>query len=424
MNHDLCAPDNSCPLQVLLIGGGMICHDQILPSLYHLQRLGLVGEITVTARHGRTLQKLASNSKIQDAFPGRSFKPLPDFNSCDIDEIVQNAHREALGSIRPRNIVFIALPDPLHYEYILEALEAQQHVIAVKPLVLSCRDAKKIADLAAEKGLFVGVDYHKRFDDRALMARMHYRAGELGEFRLGQASLLEPYYYRNSNFQNWCTSENTDLFTYVGCHYIDQVHFITVLLPTEVSVYGIMDEYPNGAKGFLWTDGRVIWENGACLNVINALGYPDRAPGGNAQGLKMFNRGHGDSCLLFHDDQYRGVKYAFDKDGVGGKRYSEPNPDYMKLVYRGGKGCEPVGYGYRSIEALVKAVRRVNQSGAAENRRAEIKVIDDEGIIATPGNSNFNELVIEAGRMSILNSGRPAVIEYGSEPRVRFKEWQ
>ena len=34
------------PLQVLIVGGGMITHDQILPSIYHLQRLGAIGPIT------------------------------------------------------------------------------------------------------------------------------------------------------------------------------------------------------------------------------------------------------------------------------------------------------------------------------------------------------------------------------------------
>ena len=33
--------------EVLIVGGGMIVHDQILPSLYHLQRQGVVAEIAV-----------------------------------------------------------------------------------------------------------------------------------------------------------------------------------------------------------------------------------------------------------------------------------------------------------------------------------------------------------------------------------------
>ena len=51
-----------------------------------------------------------------------------------------------------------------------------------------------------------------------------------------------------------------------------------------------------------------------------------------------------------------------------------------------------------------------------------MKAIDREGIIATPANSSYNELVIEAGRMSITSRGRPVVITYGDSPHVRFRD--
>ena len=38
--------------------------------------------------------------------------------------------------------------------------------------------------------------------------------------------------------------------------------FVTGLRPTAVSVHGIEDTYPNGNAGFLYTDARVIGENG------------------------------------------------------------------------------------------------------------------------------------------------------------------
>jgi hypothetical protein len=41
--------------------------------------------------------------------------------------------------------------------------------------------------------------------------------------------------------------------------------------------------------------------------------------------------------------------------------------------------------------------------------------------MATPHNSSYNELVVEAGRKSILNGGREVVIEYQPEARVRFR---
>ena len=413
---------NNAP-NVTIVGGGMITQVQVLPSLYDLQRQGLVGEIAVSALNGAPLKTLAEDETLKKAFPGQSFTPYPDFTKVDPDEKFPDLFEQVVDAMPPRGILFVALPDQLHYRAIKKGLEAGQHVITVKPLVLTYEQATEIEKLALEKGLFVGIEYHKRFDDRALMARQHYRDGRFGEFRLAQASMVEPWYYRDSNFQNWCTCENSDMFTYVGCHYVDQVHFITGLMPVEVSVYGIRDKYPNGKDGFLWTDGRVLWSNGACLNVIDAMGYPNIAPGGNMQGLKMLCQGGKDACLMFHEDQYRGVKYSFDAP-VDDKNYHEPSPDYFKLLYRGGKGLEPVGYGYRSIVGLVKAARRVNEAGDdLAARQTVIREIDGEGVLATPANSSYNELVIQAGRLSILNNGRPAIIEYGDNPRVYLKEY-
>ncbi|MHA1517121.1 MAG: Gfo/Idh/MocA family protein, partial [Alphaproteobacteria bacterium] len=408
---------------VTVIGGGMITQIQILPSLYGLQRTGMLGDIAVCALNGAPLKVLAEDETLKEAFPGQGFTPYPDFTKVDLEAKFPKLFEEVVAKMSPRNIVFVALPDQLHYRAIKTALDAGQNVLTVKPLVLSYKQAAEIEKLALEKGLFVGIEYHKRFDDRALMARSDYRAGRFGEFRLGQAAMVEPWYYRDSNFMNWCTCENSDMFTYVGCHYVDQVQFITGLMPVEVSVYGIRDKYPNGNEGFLWTDGRVLWSNGACLDVIDAMGYPNVAPGGNMQGMKMICRGSNDACLIIHEDQYRGLKYSYNEK-LDDKYYHEPSPDYFKLVYRGGKGLEPVGYGYRSIEGLVRAVQRVQKAGdALEARRAVIREVDGEGVLATPANSSYNELVIEAGRLSIMNDGRPAIIEYGDNPHARLKEF-
>src|SRR5690606_33760785 len=121
--------------------------------------------------------------------------------------------------------------DHLHHEMLRFCLEHGQHVLCVKPLVQTHAHAEDIRELARSRGLFVGVEYHKRFDRRALEARKLYRAGRFGEFKLGYGCLIEPYYYRRSNFQNWFTKEQADPFTYVGCHYVDQVYFITGLRP-------------------------------------------------------------------------------------------------------------------------------------------------------------------------------------------------
>src|SRR5215831_10202200 len=310
---------------ILIVGGGMITHDQLLPAVYHLQRQGRVGEISVCAQRPRTVRALAASATLGQAFPGQSFQAYPE--SGDEDAPQPELFREQIGRMKPGGIVVVAVPDQLHAEVILTALRHGQHVCAVKPLVLTRADALEIEREAYRRGLVVGVEYHKRFDDRNLMARRKYRAGLFGEFRLGTARLMEKWYYRHSNFQNWCTTENSDAFTYIGCHYVDLVHFITGLVPTRVSVYGIRDRYPNGKEGFLWSDARVIWNNGACLNVQNSLSFPDAAPGTNTQGMMLYCSGKDAGALIEHHDQFRGMKYSYVKQppGDGATIYAEPS---------------------------------------------------------------------------------------------------
>jgi D-galacturonate reductase len=414
---------------VVLVGGGMIAHDQILPSLYQLQRLGTIGEITVCDRRGLNLKALAEAPALQRAFPEQKFRPLPDYTTGDLEQAHPGLFREALASARPRHIAIVAVPDHLHFDVVMAALHSCQHVICVKPLVLETEQSVSIEEKARDRGLFVGIEYHKRFDDRSLMARSRYRQGLFGEFKLGTACLMEKWYYRESNFQNWCTVENSDAFVYIGCHYVDLVHFITGLLPRRVSVYGVRDRYPNGNEGFLWTDARIIWNNGACLNVQNSLSFPDAAPGPNTQGMTLYCAGNGNGGWLAHSDQYRGLQYCYTSkpESPGATQYAEPSPDYFQYVDLGGPGLTPVGYGYRSIAHLVEACLEVEAAAvgvtgraALARRQQALGRIDARGVIATPANSRYNELVSQAARLSILNEGREAIIEYGPRQQVRL----
>ena len=408
--------------QVLLIGGGMIAGDQILPVLYTMQRRGEIGAISVCSQHGRTVMALANAPQLLRAFPGQSFRAYPDA-SQDRNKPHPDLFRRAVLELPPRNVVVVAVPDQLHFDAVMAALRADQHVICVKPLVLRVRESAEIEHEARSRGLFVGVEYHKRFDDRNLRARGHYRDGSLGEFRMGTCRLMEKWHFRHSNFQNWCTVDSSDAFTYVGCHYVDIVQFITGLTPAAVSSHGIRDRYPNGNEGFLWCDTRVLWNNGAVLNVQTSLSCPDEAPGANSQGMTLYFSGEGRGGMLDHSDQYRGVAYSFVRkpDGPGATFYAEPSPDFLQYNDIGGPGLEPVGYGVRSMEALLRAPIQIERECATLREQQDVlEQIDRTGFLATPANSRHNDLVIEAGRLSILNGGQLAAIDYSPTPRVRL----
>ena len=414
------------PLDLTIIGAGMIVHDLILPAVYHLQRLGYVKNIAVCGTRPSSLQSLKGNATINEAFPGQDFTPYPAPASAPADN--RQLYKKVLDAMDPYQAVIVALPDQLHYPVLMDVLGFNQHVLSVKPLVLTYRHGVEIARKAKQRGLFVGVEYHKRFDRRALVARKNYRSAELGEFVIGEAKMIEPYYYRHSNFQNWFTTDCTDPFVYVGCHYVDQVYFITGLRPTAVSVDGVKGRFPNGKQAFMWANGRVRFENGALLSITSGLGYPDDGAGPNEQGLSMFFEGNNKGAVLKHNDQFRGVEYSFIKGrGPADKRFHYVNPDFFQLVPWQGEGYEPVGYGPDSVMAHIKYMGQIearvarDPGRALEIRLAAIAEADQKGLLATAQNSYINELVQEAARLSIVNNGDTALIDYDPEPRVRLK---
>ena len=158
-------------IPVVIVGGGMITQMQILPSIYQLQRLGAVGDIAVSALNGAPLKVLDEDPLLRQAFPGQTFTPYPDFRKVGVSQNYPELFKEVLAGLPGRSAVVVALPDQLHYGAVKEALNAGHHVCCVKPLVLRHRQAVEIEELAHGRGLLVGIEYHKRFDDRSLLAR-------------------------------------------------------------------------------------------------------------------------------------------------------------------------------------------------------------------------------------------------------------
>ncbi|MEK6794526.1 MAG: Gfo/Idh/MocA family oxidoreductase [Spirochaetota bacterium] len=412
---------NKKPFDVTIVGGGMITNDLLLPSIYQLKRDGLVKNINVCALNNPPLKALVENKENTEAFPGLSFNAYPSL-SDDPKKNYPELYKEVIAKMEPHNAVVVAMPDQFHYDVVKVALTHDQHVLCVKPLVLKYEQAVELEHLAHEKGLFVGIEYHKRFDRRALITRREYERGRFGKFVIGEAKMIEPYYYRHSNFQNWFTCDKTDPFVYVGCHYVDLVYFITHLKPVAVSVTGVKGKFPNGNEGYLWANGRVTFENGAILNVTDGLGYPDEAAGSNEQGLVMYFESKDQCGYIRHGDQFRGVEHSY----TDGKKFNYVNPDFYKLVPWEGDGYKPVGYGFDSVAAILGtvgiirgAVDGMDAKKSLAERQRIIKDVDAKGIIATPANSSINELVVEAARQSILSDGDVVNITYGDRPQVK-----
>lgn len=80
--------------------------------------------------------------------------------------------------------VTIATPNNTHFEITRAALEHGLHVVCEKPLCFTVAEAEELGDLAAEKGLVVGVTYGYAGHQVLQHARELIASGALGEIRL------------------------------------------------------------------------------------------------------------------------------------------------------------------------------------------------------------------------------------------------
>ena len=108
---------------------------------------------------------------------------------------------------------------------------------------------------------------------------------------------------------------------------------------------------------------------------------------------------------LFHALERQGIKVHFFKPIAQGSKDSDTRDRSIELIVRNICKC-------RNVEP-----------GDIAARQKLIKQFDDEGIMATPANSSYNELVVEAGRLSILSGGREAEITYGDNAGVDLRKY-
>ncbi len=99
-------------LNVLVIGGGMITKQVILPVLVQEKRKGKISSITVASRRRETIQQL------KEIFPQENLKGFPEKEYEQPD-----AWKIALKNLEKPALVIIATPDDLHAQMCFEAIE-------------------------------------------------------------------------------------------------------------------------------------------------------------------------------------------------------------------------------------------------------------------------------------------------------------
>ncbi len=145
---------------------------------------------------------------------------------------------EELISLKEVDAVVVASPNKTHADLAIKALEAGKHLISEKPLALSGKQAKKIADAAAKAGVTTMVPHQMRWAGSSQKIKELSDKGELGKIYYAKAAWL-----RQSGIPGW-GSWFTRFDESGGGPLIDiGVHMLDLSLylmgnPKPVSVYG------------------------------------------------------------------------------------------------------------------------------------------------------------------------------------------
>jgi predicted dehydrogenase len=99
---------------------------------------------------------------------------------------------EALLADPEIDAVYNPLPNGLHAEWTLRALDAGKHVLCEKPLTANAAEAEQVAAAADRTGLVVMEAFHYRYHPLAHRMVEVVRSGEIGAVRHVEASLCFP----------------------------------------------------------------------------------------------------------------------------------------------------------------------------------------------------------------------------------------
>ncbi|SAL40441.1 oxidoreductase [Caballeronia arvi] len=128
---------------------------------------------------------------------------------------------DALLAIDEIEAVVVATPNDTHFDLAHRALSAGKHVVVDKPVTLSSRDARTLADLAADRKLLFAPFHNRRWDGDFMTVRALIESG-----RLGRITHFESHFdrFRPKVPQRWReeAERGGGLLFDLGPHLIDQ----------------------------------------------------------------------------------------------------------------------------------------------------------------------------------------------------------
>ncbi len=129
--------------------------------------------------------------------------------------------------------VYNPLPNGLHCEWTIRALEAGKHVLCEKPLASNADEAVRMAEAAKKAGRVLGEAFHWRYHPLAARMKEIVDGGALGKIQHVEASLCIPFLLPGDIRYRYDLAGGATMDT--GCYAISIVRFLAGAEPEVTS---------------------------------------------------------------------------------------------------------------------------------------------------------------------------------------------
>lgn len=386
------------PVEILVVGAGMyVCgkgtdgYGTILPALFEGYRQGLVSRIHIAATSRTSaenvLLKVAELEKILGIEPKIRVYPTG-------EEYNAKAYLLALEEGSGPWAAIVSVPDQLHFKISRNLMEKGVHLQVVKPLVAKVDEVRRLLGLQEENSVYGVVEFHKRYDHANLKLLDLIRKNELGQLLNFRINYSQQKVIPTKMFRNWV--DTTNVFQYLGVHYVDLIHFLTKARPLRVMSIGTKKFLPSqGIDNYDTIQTLIDWqqpqtEDSFISSHLTGWVDPDTSSAMSDQRIEVI----GTRGRYRSDQKDRGITLVTDKDGV-----EQINP-YFSQFYPAldGQAMMVSGYGPQSILQFVRDVADI----ISGNR----SLTDLEGLRATFASSLPVAAVLEASDQSLSENNK------------------
>lgn len=383
-------------VNVVVVGTGMyVCgrgtdtYGTVLPALFEAHKMSLGKDIHVVGRSNESLKSFSEKEKalkrIMGVSPHVSLHLQEKEGEATLLEVLRKIPRPA--------VAIVVVPDHVHFEVVSSVIEEGMHVLVVKPLAQTVKEVECLISMQEEAGIYGAVEFHKRFDHSNLKMKEIVDSGKIGTPLYSVVEYSQKKIVPEEIFAKW--SSKTNVFSYLGVHYVDMIYFVTRAMPVRVTATSQKTWLAKkGIDTYDAIQAMVEWElpeNKGRMTSIFLTNWidPNCMSAMSDQKIKII----GTKGRYEADQKHRGIQVITDENGI-----MDINPDFSEFYLDpDGKTMSFKGYGPESIIQFIKDARAIESGEISWQQLAGMRPTFREALVSTQ--------VIEAASLSLKREG-------------------